>query len=51
MVAFSRNDAFTGRKDIIARLKELLEDKNYNRVALYGLGGAGYVCFPILLQT
>lgn len=49
MVAFSRNDAFTGRKDIIAHLKELLEDKNYNRVALYGLGGSGYVCFPILL--
>ncbi|RPB04125.1 TPR-like protein [Choiromyces venosus 120613-1] len=41
MVAFSRNDAFTGRRDIIARLKELLEDKNYNRIALYGLGGAG----------
>lgn len=49
MVAFSRNDAFTGRKDIIAHLKELLENKNYNRVALYGLGGAGYVCFLILL--
>ncbi|KAG0636054.1 hypothetical protein HOY80DRAFT_892030 [Tuber brumale] len=41
MVAFSRNDTFTGRNDIIARLKELLEDQNYNRVALYGLGGAG----------
>ncbi|CAZ86084.1 unnamed protein product [Tuber melanosporum] len=41
MVAFCRNDTFTGRKDIIARLKELLEDQNYNRVALYGLGGAG----------
>ncbi|PUU82072.1 hypothetical protein B9Z19DRAFT_1099393 [Tuber borchii] len=41
MLAHYRNDAFTGRKDIIAHLKELLEDKNYNRVALYGLGGAG----------
>ncbi|KAG0135840.1 hypothetical protein HOY82DRAFT_479690 [Tuber indicum] len=41
MVAFCRNDTFTGRKDIIARLKELLGDQNYNRVALYGLGGSG----------
>ncbi|CUS07583.1 unnamed protein product [Tuber aestivum] len=41
MVAYSRNDTFTGRKDIIAHLKELLEDRNYSRVALYGLGGAG----------
>ena len=46
MVTFSRNDTFTGRGDIIAHLKDLLEDRNYNRVALYGLGGAGYVCFP-----
>src|SRR5271167_4756372 len=45
IMPYSRNDLFTGRKELLKFLRERLCDDNpqqYNhRVALYGLGGVG----------
>jgi len=45
MVSYCRNESFTGRSDIITALSEAVEEENHRRIALQGLGGAGY--YPI----
>ncbi|RPB02124.1 hypothetical protein L873DRAFT_488465 [Choiromyces venosus 120613-1] len=41
MVPYCRNPDFIGRKSIIKRMNEISEGQGHNRIALYGLGGAG----------
>lgn len=43
MVPYSRNRLFTGRKSTVEELDALASDSSYRRIALYGLGGIGYV--------
>jgi hypothetical protein len=47
MIPYSQNDKFTGRESVSAQLTRLLSKSGHQRVALYGLGGAGYV--PVLV--
>jgi hypothetical protein len=46
MIPYSQNDKFTGREGVSAQLMRLLSKSGHQRVAVYGLGGAGYV--PVL---
>ena len=46
IMPYSQNDNFTGRESLCARLAEILSKSGHRRVALYGLGGVGYV--PVL---
>ncbi|CUS12187.1 unnamed protein product, partial [Tuber aestivum] len=41
MVAYGRNEYFTGRQESISRIQELSEGNSHNRISLYGSGGAG----------
>ncbi|PWW74210.1 TPR-like protein [Tuber magnatum] len=41
IIPYARNRNFTGRKDLIERVRGLANRSGHNRIALYGLGGSG----------
>jgi hypothetical protein len=43
MVPYGRNRLFTGRKSTVEEIEGLASDSGHRRIALYGLGGVGYV--------
>jgi hypothetical protein len=48
MIPYSQNDKFTRRESVSAQLTRFLSMSGHRRVALYGLGGAGYVTVLVL---
>lgn len=48
MVPYMRNEFFVNREPITQKLRDriLPIGESHSRVALFGLGGAGYVCPP-----
>lgn len=46
MVPYARNDAFIGRRDGVLADEIFDIEPGNKRVALWGLGGVGYVKYP-----
>lgn len=52
-VPYSQNSGFVDRKPVIQQLRDRITPigKLHSRVAIFGLGGVGLVCYPIILNS